>query len=149
MALPPRHARVLAWPVALVTGLSFGLLEGLVYSTPRVWIYAYWALLAALMLASLAGHVGLARAAALFPFVLVVQDAASLVAQGASPLTATWYADYFGRHVLTARAWLVPNWYYAGVLLSVLLYALVAHRSTRASRLAKTVSHGRASMSMR
>lgn len=117
---------------ALVAGALLGILEGSTYpptGNPRLHLAAYWAtltfalILATTALLSLAKHPrAFTTALCALPIAHVAQDAASLLLQGHTPSTATWYATMFGTHPLTTT-WLdlAPGWYFTNTLLSLLL----------------------------
>lgn len=135
---PPRLMRfVFLCTSAIVVGLVAGVVEGAIYPPggPRIPLFAYWTLLAVLLflgLYALAQAIEAHRArafvhsVALLPLCVVAQDAASLVLQGSSPATATWYAEVFGHNLLTRNDGIAPGFYAVFAATSlVLLFATV------------------------
>lgn len=118
----------------LTLAAMLGVLEGWVYPTvegPRVPEVAYWAVLAIVLWRVLPA----ADALTLFPLALVLQDCASLLAQGLHPFTATWYEHAFGAHPLTQHELLVPGWYVAAITLTLAMIA-----STSRTRLPRVLT---------
>lgn len=103
------------WPIVLLLGGMAGVAEGALYGNgPALPLWMYWTGFFGVVAWGLVGCLGVRHAMAFSPFTLVWQDAWSLHAQHVDPVTASWYEAVFGRNLLTAHWFLMPNWYYIG-----------------------------------
>lgn len=113
-----RHPRIddeYLWPFAIFIGIALGLYEGSIYTPPANHL-VFWAIMFVLLAVPILLAVGYLYAVPMFLVSLVFQDAASLIAQGQSPATATWYTAF-------APSWL--HWAFNHVLVVPLFYFLL------------------------